>query len=67
MQITNLKGNIMQAERRHAELKKLGLEGKIVLIGKKGITYFNRRQAQYDIVGRFLACAQTGKAFILLI
>ena len=41
----------MQAEQRHAELKKLGLEGKIVLIGKKGITYFNRRQDKYDIVG----------------
>ena len=41
----------MQAEVRHAELKKLGLEGKIVLIGKKGITYFNRRTNKYDIVG----------------
>lgn len=44
---------IKKAEQRHAELKKLGLEGKIVLIGKKGITYFNRRQNKYDIVGRF--------------
>lgn len=42
----------VQAEKRHAELKKMGLKGKIVLIGKKGITYFNRRQNQYDIVGR---------------
>ncbi len=41
----------MQAEVRHAELKKLGLDGKIVLIGKKGITYFNRRTNKYDIVG----------------
>ena len=41
----------VQAEIRHAELKKLGLEGKIVLIGKKGITYFNRRTNKYDIVG----------------
>ena len=41
----------MQAEVRHAELKKLGLDGKIVLIGKKGITYFNRRTDRYDIVG----------------
>lgn len=41
----------VQAEVRHAELKKLGLEGKIVLIGKKGITYFNRRTNKYDIVG----------------
>ena len=29
----------------------MGLKAKIVLIGKKGITYFNRRQDQYDIVG----------------
>jgi len=42
---------ILQAELRHAELKKLGLDGKIVLIGKKGITYFNRRTGKYDIVG----------------
>ena len=45
----------MQAELRHAELKKLGLEGKIVLIGKKGITYFNRRTGKYDIVGEPLS------------
>ena len=43
--------NLLQAEQRHVELKKLGLDGKIVLIGKKGITYFNRRTAKYDIVG----------------
>lgn len=43
--------NLLQAEQRHAELKKLGLDGKIVLIGKKGITYFNRRTGKYDIVG----------------
>ena len=41
----------MQAEQRHAELKKLGLDGKLVLIGKKGINYFNRRQKQYNIAG----------------
>lgn len=29
----------------------MGLKAKIVLIGKKGITYFNRRTDQYDIVG----------------
>jgi len=51
----------MQAELRHAELKKLGLEGKIVLIGKKGITYFNRRTGKYDIVGEPLStmCGRT--------
>ena len=43
----------LQAEKRAAELKKMGLKTKIVLIGKKGITYFNRRQDQYDIVGMF--------------
>lgn len=43
--------SLLQAEQRHAELKKLGLDGKIVLIGKKGITYFNRRTGKYDIVG----------------
>lgn len=41
----------LQAEKRAAEVKKMGLKAKIVLIGKKGITYFNRRTAQYDIVG----------------
>ena len=42
----------MQAEIRHGELKKLGLDAKIVLIGKKGITYFNRRQKEYNIAGK---------------
>lgn len=51
----------LQAEKRHAELKKMGLEGKIVLIGKKGITYFNRRQDQYDIVGRPPLCLELCK------
>lgn len=41
----------LQAEKRAAEVKKMGLKAKIVLIGKKGITYFNRRTDQYDIVG----------------
>ena len=41
----------VQAEIRHRELKKLGLQAKIILIGKKGITYFNRRQKEYDIAG----------------
>lgn len=50
----------MQAELRHAELKKLGLDGKIVLIGKKGITYFNRRTGKYDIVGEPLSTMYAG-------
>lgn len=45
--------SLLQAEKRAGELKKMGLKTKIVLIGKKGITYFNRRQDQYDIVGMF--------------
>ena len=54
-----LRDGIAQAEKRHAELKQLGLEGKIVLIGKKGITYFNRRTNKYDIVGECDASALT--------
>ena len=50
--LTAVSAHPLQAEKRAAELKKMGLKAKIVLIGKKGITYFNRRQTQYDIVGR---------------
>lgn len=50
-QAESITGRAMQAEIRHRELKKLGLKAKIILIGKKGITYFNRRQKEYNIAG----------------
>ena len=44
---------IKKCEERVAELKEQGVACKIVTIGKKGSTYFNRRKDQYDIVKSF--------------
>lgn len=43
---------IKKAEQRHAELSALGINVKMVLIGKKGSTYFKRRP-QYTIAATF--------------
>jgi F-type H+-transporting ATPase subunit gamma len=40
---------IKKAEMRHAELTKLGVQCKLVCVGRKGATYFKRRSAMYDI------------------
>ena len=44
---------IKKAEQRHAELLEAGIGVEMVLVGKKGIQYFNRRSDQYDIVKTF--------------
>ena len=42
---------IVQTEKRAKELKQTNVGGKLVLVGKKGITYFNRRSDIYNIAG----------------
>ncbi len=41
----------MQTELRARELMKMGLNVKIMLIGKKGATYFKRRSEIFNIAG----------------
>lgn len=41
----------MQTEQRARELQKMNIKVQLVLIGKKGITYFKRRQDKYPIAG----------------
>lgn len=44
---------LKKAEERHAQLKSMGLNVNVVLIGKKGISYFKRRLDQYNVVANF--------------
>ena len=44
---------IKKAEQRHAELVEAGIGAELVLVGKKGIQYFNRRSDQYEITKTF--------------
>lgn len=44
---------IKSAESRVAELKKMGVEAKLVLVGKKGAQYFGRRTDQYNVAKSF--------------
>jgi len=44
---------IKKTEVRVAELKAMGIEAQLVLIGKKGCTYFNRRKDEYNIMATF--------------
>ena len=41
----------LQTEQRARELQKMNIKVQLVLIGKKGITYFKRRQDKYSIAG----------------
>ena len=41
----------VQAENRAKELQKLGINVKVLTVGKKGGTYFKRRSDQYNIAG----------------
>ena len=40
-----------QTEQRAKELKQTNVGVKLVVVGKKGMTFFNRRREQYDIAG----------------
>ena len=42
---------LVQTELRARELMKMGLNVKIMLIGKKGTTYFRRRSEIFNIAG----------------
>lgn len=42
---------LLQTEIRAKELRQTNVDVKLVLVGKKGTTYFNRRQDQYNIAG----------------
>ena len=42
----------LQTEKRARELKQTNVAVKLVVVGKKGMTYFNRRTDQYDIAGK---------------
>lgn len=44
---------IKKVEQRHAELTALGVNCKLVCVGRKGATYFRRRSNIYDIEGSF--------------
>ena len=44
---------IKKTERRVAELKAMGVEARLITIGKKGGVYFNRRKDQYNLVKSF--------------
>lgn len=41
----------VQTEQRARELRGTNVGIKLVVVGKKGMTYFNRRRDQYDIAG----------------
>ena len=41
----------MQTEQRARELQKMNIKVQLVMIGKKGITYFKRRQDKYKLAG----------------
>lgn len=40
----------VQAVNRMADLQELGINCKVITVGKKGGTFFNRRSDQYDIM-----------------
>ena len=44
---------IKRTEQRYSELKKQGFDPDLVLIGRKAITYFQNRTAQYQIRASF--------------
>ncbi|KAK9917108.1 hypothetical protein WJX75_000962 [Coccomyxa subellipsoidea] len=44
---------IKKAEKRNAELQKLGVNVKLVTVGKKGEKYFKRRSDRFDIIANY--------------
>ena len=40
-----------QTELRAVELQKMGIQVRLVSLGKKGITYFKRRAKKYNLTG----------------